>query len=38
MNVIRPLPDVPGIEHRYVDTARMRFHVAQAGSGLPVLL
>jgi pimeloyl-ACP methyl ester carboxylesterase len=38
VNVIRPLPDVPGIEHRYVDTARMRFHVAQAGSGIPILL
>lgn len=38
MNLARPLPDVPGIEHRYVDTDRMRFHVAQAGSGQAVLL
>jgi pimeloyl-ACP methyl ester carboxylesterase len=34
----RPLPAAPGIEHRYVDTERMRFHVAQAGDGPPVLL
>ncbi len=38
MSLNRPLPDVPGIEHRYVDTDRMRFHTAQAGSGPPVLL
>jgi len=38
VNLARPLPDVPGIEHRYVDTDRMRFHVAQAGSGQAVLL
>jgi pimeloyl-ACP methyl ester carboxylesterase len=38
VNLCRPLPDVPGVEHRFVDTDRMRFHIAQAGSGPPVLL
>jgi pimeloyl-ACP methyl ester carboxylesterase len=38
MNPTRPLPSAPGLEHRFVDTERMRFHVAQAGSGPPVLL
>ena len=32
------MPDAPGIEHRFVDTNRMRFHVAHAGSGPPVVL
>jgi pimeloyl-ACP methyl ester carboxylesterase len=34
----RPLLDVPGIEHFFVDTDRIRFHVARAGSGPPVVL
>lgn len=36
--VIRPLPHVPGVSHRMVDTARIRVHVAEAGAGKPVLL
>ena len=31
-------PEVPGVEHRFVDTGRLRLHVAEAGSGEPVLL
>jgi pimeloyl-ACP methyl ester carboxylesterase len=38
VNLDRPLPSAAGIEHRFVDTGRMRFHVAQAGDGPPVLL
>ncbi len=34
----RPLPHVAGVRHRFVDTNRLRFHVAEAGAGEPVLL
>ena len=34
----RPLPQLPGVEHRFVDTARLRVHVAEAGSGEPLVL
>jgi pimeloyl-ACP methyl ester carboxylesterase len=36
----RPLPDVPGVTHRYVSARGVRFHVAEAGpaDGEPVLL
>jgi pimeloyl-ACP methyl ester carboxylesterase len=30
-------PHVPGVQHRYVDTGRLRMHVAEAGEGEPVL-
>jgi pimeloyl-ACP methyl ester carboxylesterase len=32
------LPHVEGVEHRYVDIGALRVHVAEAGSGPPVLL
>jgi pimeloyl-ACP methyl ester carboxylesterase len=32
------MPDVPGVEHRFVDTPRLRIHVAEAGAGEPLLL
>ena len=31
-------PEVPGVEHRFVDAGRLRMHVAEAGEGDPVLL
>ena len=37
----RPMPDVPGVRHRFVQARGARFHVAQAGSeseGEPVVL
>lgn len=34
----RPMPEVPGVEHRYVDAGGLRMHVAEAGEGDPVLL
>jgi pimeloyl-ACP methyl ester carboxylesterase len=34
----RPMPAVPGVEHRQVETGRLRIHVAEAGSGPPLLL
>ena len=34
----RPLPDVDGVRHRFVETSRLRFHVAEVGEGEPVLL
>lgn len=33
-----PLPDVPGVVHRFVTARGTRFHVAEAGTGEPVLL
>jgi pimeloyl-ACP methyl ester carboxylesterase len=33
-----PLPDVPGVVHRFVAARGTRFHVAQAGAGDPVVL
>jgi pimeloyl-ACP methyl ester carboxylesterase len=32
------MPEVPGVEHRYVDTPGVRVHVAEAGAGEPVLM
>lgn len=34
----RPMPEVPGVGHRYVETGRLRVHIGEAGSGPPVLL
>jgi pimeloyl-ACP methyl ester carboxylesterase len=34
----RPMPEVPGVGHRYIETGRLRIHIAEAGSGPPVLL
>jgi pimeloyl-ACP methyl ester carboxylesterase len=33
-----PIPDVPGLTHRHVDVGGTRLHVAEGGSGPPVLL
>jgi len=32
------MPQVAGVEHRYVQAGRLRMHVAEAGAGEPVLL
>ncbi|MFJ6216323.1 alpha/beta fold hydrolase [Streptomyces sp. NPDC092296] len=34
----RPLPPAPGVTHRFVTADGIRFHVAEAGEGEPVLL
>lgn len=34
----RRMPAVPGVEHRHVETGRLGVHVAEAGSGPPLLL
>ncbi|WP_395298337.1 alpha/beta fold hydrolase [Kitasatospora hibisci] len=34
----RPFPALPGVTHRFVTARGVRFHVAEAGSGEPVLL
>ena len=34
----RPMPEVAGVAHRYINTGRLNVHVAEAGSGPPVLL
>jgi pimeloyl-ACP methyl ester carboxylesterase len=31
----RPLPDVPGVSHRFVDIGGVRLHVAKAGPSGP---
>jgi pimeloyl-ACP methyl ester carboxylesterase len=36
--VERPQPEVPGVEHRFVNAGGLRTHVAEAGSGPPLLL
>jgi pimeloyl-ACP methyl ester carboxylesterase len=33
-----PVPDAPGVSHRFVTARGARFHVAEAGDGDPVLL
>ncbi|HEY2603241.1 MAG TPA: alpha/beta hydrolase [Thermoleophilaceae bacterium] len=33
----RPLPELPGVSHRWVDAGGVRLHVAEAGSGEPVV-
>ena len=35
--VVDEFPQVPGVEHRYVDAGGLRMHVAEAGEGEPVL-
>lgn len=35
---MRPLPHVEGVEHRWVEANGLRVHVAETGSGRPVLL
>jgi pimeloyl-ACP methyl ester carboxylesterase len=37
-DVSRAMPEVAGVAHRYVDTGRLGVHVAEAGSGPPLLL
>jgi pimeloyl-ACP methyl ester carboxylesterase len=32
------MPEVPGVTHRFVETGRLRMHVAEAGEGDPVVL
>ena len=34
----RSLPQVEGVRHRFVQTSRLRVHIAEAGEGEPVLL
>ncbi len=34
----RELPEVEGVEHRFVSAGGLRTHVALAGSGPPILL
>jgi pimeloyl-ACP methyl ester carboxylesterase len=36
--VDRPLPEVPGVAHRFVSAGGLRMHVAEAGEGPPVVL
>lgn len=40
MSAPRPMPEVPGVSHRYVSANGLRFHVAEAGppDGDPVLM
>jgi pimeloyl-ACP methyl ester carboxylesterase len=33
-----PMPDVPGVEHRFLDLGGTTFHVAEAGTGPPLVL
>jgi pimeloyl-ACP methyl ester carboxylesterase len=33
-----PLPELPGVQHRFVDLPGLRMHVAEAGDGEPLLL
>jgi pimeloyl-ACP methyl ester carboxylesterase len=35
---VHPLPHVDGVHHRFVQTSRLRIHVAEAGEGETVLL
>jgi pimeloyl-ACP methyl ester carboxylesterase len=34
----RPMPELPGVEHRFVEVDGLRIHVAEAGEGDPVVL
>jgi pimeloyl-ACP methyl ester carboxylesterase len=34
----RALPELPGVEHRFVDAGGLRVHVAEAGRGDPIVL
>jgi pimeloyl-ACP methyl ester carboxylesterase len=33
-----PLPELDGVEHRFIDAGGLRMHVAEAGAGEPVVL
>jgi pimeloyl-ACP methyl ester carboxylesterase len=35
---MRPMPELPGVEHRFVDAGGVRLHVAEAGAGEPVVM
>jgi pimeloyl-ACP methyl ester carboxylesterase len=35
---VRPLPQLDGVEHRYVDLGGLRLHVAEAGDGDPLVM
>jgi pimeloyl-ACP methyl ester carboxylesterase len=35
---MRPMPQLPGVEHRFVDLHGLRIHVAEAGTGEPLVL
>jgi pimeloyl-ACP methyl ester carboxylesterase len=34
----RPVPELPGVQHRWIDAGGLRMHVAEAGEGPPLLL
>jgi pimeloyl-ACP methyl ester carboxylesterase len=36
--VERPLPELPGVEHRFLEVRGARLHVAEAGAGEPLVL
>jgi pimeloyl-ACP methyl ester carboxylesterase len=36
--VERPIPELPGVKHRFVNAGGLRIHVAEAGSGPPLML
>jgi pimeloyl-ACP methyl ester carboxylesterase len=36
--VERPLPELPGVEHRHLDVRGLRLHVAEAGGGPPIVM
>ena len=38
IDAARPFPSVQGVRHRFVETPRLRMHIAEAGEGEPVLL
>jgi pimeloyl-ACP methyl ester carboxylesterase len=35
---MRPLPELAGVEHRFVDAGGLRLHIAEAGAGDPVVM
>jgi pimeloyl-ACP methyl ester carboxylesterase len=34
----RPIPELEGVEHRFVDAGGLRTHIAEAGEGPPILM
>jgi len=34
----RPIPELPGVEHHFVDAGGLRVHVAEAGAGEPLVM
>lgn len=34
----RPIPELPGVEHSFLDAGGLRVHVAQAGAGEPLVM